>query len=131
MTAHIDTANPVARATFLRRVLQVDAATCLGTGALLALGAGWLERYLGLPAWLLFHSGLSLFPIAAFMGWVATRAPVPVAGVRLIVWGNAAWVLASLLVLGVFSPTSLGHAFVLAQAAVVALLARLEHGALP
>jgi hypothetical protein len=113
------------RSSFLRRVLFVDAATCVGTGALLALGAGPLSPLLGLPAALLFYAGLSLFPIAALMAYIGARPTA--AGAWFIIAGNAAWVLGSIAVLFLFSPTALGLAFVIAQAAAVALLAELEY----
>ena len=115
------------RSTFLRRVLLVDAATCVATGALLSLDAGPLAPMLGLPAALLLYSGLSLFPIAAFMLWVAARKSPPIAGVWLVIAGNALWVAGSLLVVVELSPTGLGYAFVIAQALIVALLAELEY----
>jgi hypothetical protein len=115
------------RATFLRRALLVDAATCVGTGALLALGSAPLAGLLGLPAPLLFWAGLSLFPCAAVMAWVALRTPLPRPGAWLVILGNAAWVAGSLAVLALFSPTALGWAFVIAQAVVVAALAELEY----
>lgn len=115
------------RSTFLRRVLLVDAATCVATGALLSLDSGMLSPLLGLPAALLLYSGLSLFSIAAFMLWVATRRDIPRPGAWLIIAGNALWVLGSLMLLFGFFPTALGYAFVIAQAVVVALLAELEY----
>ena len=115
------------RATFLRRVLFVDAATCLATGALLSLDSGPLSPLLGLPAALLFHSGLSLFPIAAFMLWIALRGELLRPGVWLVIAGNAGWVLGSAAILIALSPTALGYAFVIAQAVVVAALAELEY----
>lgn len=121
LTASLD------RFTFLRRVLLVDAATCVATGALLSLDSGTLSPLLGLPAALLLYSGLSLFPIAAFMLWVATRRDIPRPGAWLIIAGNALWVLGSLMLLFGFFPTALGYAFVIAQAVVVALLAELEY----
>jgi len=117
----------VNRPAFLRRVLLVDAATCVATGALLSLDAAPLAPLLGLPAELLRYAGLSLFPIAAFMAWVATRQVPPHPGAWLIIAGNAAWVLGSALLFIPFSPTLLGYAFVIAQAAAVALLAELEY----
>jgi len=39
---------------FLRWVFLADAATCLATGLLMALGAGLLDQLLGLPPELLF-----------------------------------------------------------------------------
>ena len=121
------TANANDRSTFLRRVLLVDAATCLATGGLLALGAGALAGPLGLPAALLLYAGLSLFPTAVFMIWVASRASLWRLGAWVVVLGNVAWVAGSIAVLVDFSPTGLGTAFVIAQGVVVALLAELEY----
>ena len=115
------------RSAFLRRVLYVDAATCVATGALMTLDAAPLSTLLALPADLLFWSGLSLFPIAAFMLWVATRRDIPRPGVWLVICGNAGWVAGSALVLLANVPAALGYAFVIAQAVVVALLAELEY----
>jgi hypothetical protein len=111
---------------FLRRVLLVDAATCVATGALLALDAALLSRLLGLPQALLFYAGASLFPCAALMLWVALREPLSRAGAWIVVAGNAAWVAASVALLFAAAPTGLGSAFVIAQALAVALLAELE-----
>lgn len=110
---------------FLRNTLLLDAATCVATGALLSLGAAPLSALLGLPAALLFYAGLSLFPIAAFMVWTALRRQAP--AVCVVIAGNAAWVLASIVVLVGFSPTVLGYVFVIVQAAAVAFLAELEY----
>ena len=118
------------RSTFLRRALYVDAATCVATGALMSLDAAPLATLLGLPAALLFWSGVSLFPIAAFMLWVASRRDIPRPGAWLVICGNAGWVAGSALVLLANAPTALGYAFVIAQAVVVALLAELEYAGL-
>jgi hypothetical protein len=112
--------------TFLRRVLLVDAGTCAGMGLFLALLAEPLAPMLGLPAALLFHAGLALLPIAAFMAWVATREQPPLAGVKLVILGNAGWVAASVALLFFVSPTALGYAFVIGQAVIVAGLAEAE-----
>jgi hypothetical protein len=114
---------------FLRRVLWLDATTCVATGALMSLGATPLASLLHLPTALLIYSGLSLFPVAAFIAFVASRSTIPAAGVWLVVAGNAAWSLTSLALLTDqrISPNALGIAFVLIQAAVVALLAELEY----
>ena len=112
---------------FIRRVLFVDAATCIGTGLFLALLAAPLARFLGLPADLLLYAGLALLPIAAFIVWVATRDQISAAGVWLVIAGNAAWVLASLALLFAVSPTVLGYAFVIGQAVIVGALAEMEY----
>lgn len=114
------------RSSFLRRVLWVDACTCLATGALLALAATPLADFLGLPAALLAYAGGALFPIAGFMIWLAVRNELSRLGVWVVILGNAGWVAGSILALFVYSPTALGYAFVIAQAVVVALLAELE-----
>ena len=79
----------------MRRIVLIDAVTCIAMGALLVLGAAALAPLLGLPDTLLQYSGLSLFPIAAFMLWVATRSNLPRAGVWTIIAGNALWVAGS------------------------------------
>lgn len=114
------------RASFLRRLLLLDAATCLATGALLTLASAPLAGVLGLPAPLLVGAGFALFPCAALMISIATLRSLPRAGVWVVILGNAAWVAASLLVLALLSPNGLGWAFVIAQAGVVGLLAELE-----
>ncbi len=113
---------------FLRTVLLVDAATCLATGLLMAFGAGLLSGLTQLPPELLRSAGLSLFPIAAFIAFVATRAELPRAGVWLVILGNIGWVAASLWVIfgGATSPNTFGYAFVAVQALAVAVLAELE-----
>ena len=122
-------AAPVGRNRFLRRILAVDAATCIATGALLAIAADPLAPMLGLSVTLLKYAAISLFPIAAFMVWVAARAPIPLAGAWLVIIGNVGWVIGSAFVLLASSPTLLGYAFVIAQAVAVAALAELEfHG---
>lgn len=114
--------------TFLRRVLFLDAATCIAAGLLMLLGAGLLADMLGLPEMLLRFAGLSLLPFAGLLLYLGAQAEPPRAGVWLVIAVNALWVLDSLLLLmlGGFTPTVLGYAFVLAQAAAVAVIAELE-----
>lgn len=115
------------RHLFLRRVLGVDAATCAVTGALMMLGADWLSSRLGLPSALLFWAGVSLFPIAAFILWAATRREPASPAIWLVIAGNAGWIAGCALVLALFDATRLGWAFVIAQALAVVLLAELEY----
>lgn len=121
----LNTSSPV----FLRRVLLVDAATCVLTGALLALGAGALSPLFGLPEVLLREAGIVLFPIAAFIAFTGTRDGVSPRAVWFVIAGNGLWVVGSiaLLLSGWVAPTALGQAFVLAQALAVAVLAELEY----
>lgn len=119
--------------SFLRSVLFVDAVTCAAMGALMTFGSGLFGRLTQIPPELLFYAGLSLFPIAAFITLVATRPVIPAAGVWLIVAGNLLWAAGSVLLLatGWIAPNLLGSSFITAQAIVVAVLTKLEHGALP
>jgi hypothetical protein len=114
---------PLGGATFLRRTLAADAATCAAMGALLAGFPAPLAGLLGLPAGLLFYAGIALFPCAALMlAAMKSRALA-----WLVIAGNAAWILGSVAVLLVASPTALGYAFIIAQAIAVAVLAELEY----
>lgn len=115
------------RTSFLRRVLMVHAATCLAMGALLVLFASPLSTLLGLPSVLLAYAGAILFPIAGFMAWLALRRDASRWGAWVVILGNAGWVTGSVLVLCLASPTTIGYAFVIAQAVVVVLLAELEY----
>ena len=113
---------------FLRRLLLLDAASCLGMGLGLVAGASLLAGPLGLPAALLSEAGIALIPVGLFMALVATRAAPPAILVWLIVLGNAGWVAQSFGLIAV-SPTisALGIAFVAGQAAFVTLVAWLEY----
>jgi hypothetical protein len=112
---------------FLKRVLLLDAASCLGMGALLAAGAGALSSIFGLDRALLFGAGAALLPIGLFILWIGVRRTLLPAAVYLIVAGNLLWVLESLLLVrGAEAISSLGTAFVLIQAAAVAGLSALE-----
>jgi hypothetical protein len=114
---------------FLRKALLLDAAASGATALLLVAGAGLLDGLLGLPVALLREAGLILVPFVAFVAWVGTREQVSRGAVLAIVVANALWVVASvgLLAGGWVAPTALGYAFVIAQAAVVALFAELQY----
>jgi len=113
----------------LRKVLLVDAATCVAAGILMSFGAGLLAGLLVLPSALLFAAGLALFPVAAFMAVVALRANLAPGAVWLVVIGNALWIAGSiwLMTSEQWSPNALGLGFIAAQAAAVAVLTFLEY----
>ena len=113
---------------FLRQVLFVDAVVSGAAGLLMAAGAPFLAPLLGLPAGLLFYSGLALFPFVALLVAVARRGSASRLLLIDIIAINALWVAASfgLLVSGAVAPTLLGYAFVIAQALAVAVLAALQ-----
>lgn len=108
----------------LRGVLAFDAATGVIMGLLLSLMPLPLSVWLGLPAALLLGAGLLLFPSAALMLLASARPHILLVG--LVVFGNVAWVAASVLVMVMMGPTALGAVFVVGQAVVVAVLAWVE-----
>lgn len=115
--------------TFLRRALILDALASGATALLMIAGAGLVEGLLGLPAALLRGAGLVLMPYVAFVVYAGTRDAISRSAVWLIIVANVAWAAAStlLLVSGWVAPTTLGYAFVIAQAVVVALLGELQY----
>lgn len=110
----------------VRKILGLDALTCLLAGAALGLGAELLAEPTGLPALVLLVAGCSLFPVAALFAWMARTPLLNRALVMIAVIGNAGWVAASIAVLALTAPTAFGVVLVLAQALVVAILAWLE-----
>ena len=114
----------------LQNILLLDAATCVGAGALMAFGSKFVAGLTGIPAPLLYWAGLVLFPVAALMIYAGLQASPSRPIVWLIVLGNVGWVIASLGVFAFIAPNALGYIFILAQAATVAVLALLEHNAL-
>lgn len=107
---------------FLRFALVGDALASGGTGLLLAGGAGFLTDVFGLPEPLLRYAGLFLLPYGAFVGYIGTRVVVSKGMIWAIILANMVWAIESILLLvgGWVSPTTLGTAFIIAQALVVA-----------
>ncbi len=112
----------------LRYALIGDALASGATGLLLAGGAGFLTGLLGLPEQLMRYAGLFLLPYAAVVAYVGTRATVSSGAIWVIIAVNAIWVIESimLLIAGWVAPTTLGVAFVAAQALVVAAFAEAQ-----
>jgi hypothetical protein len=113
---------------FLRNTLLLDAAFS-GAGALLmAGGASLLSPLLGLPQPLLFWAGVVLVPWTILVAVLSRRPAISRLLLIDVIGINALWAAASigLLLTGLVSPTALGYAFVIAQAAAVALFAELQ-----
>jgi hypothetical protein len=113
--------------TFLRRILALDALSCLAMGLLMGLGAAALAPLFGLPEPLVRVAGLALLPLAAFIAWLASRPNPPRPLVWVVILGNLAWTVESFITLGRSQATALGTAFVSAQAVAVLGLAILEY----
>jgi hypothetical protein len=113
---------------FLRNVLFADAASCVATGALQLAFTGSLSQMLNLPSALLTGTGWFLVAYAATVAFIATREPIPRALVWLLVTGNFAWAVGcgALLASGLIAPTTLGVAWIAAQAVTVVVLAELQ-----
>jgi hypothetical protein len=120
-------ANPE-KSSFLRRVLWSDAAISGAAGLLMALGAEPLAAALLVPVHILRYAGVICVAFAALLLALARSASMPREAVLAVIVGNVGWVLASIAVLFVdgVRPNPLGYAFVLGQAAAVAVLAELQ-----
>jgi hypothetical protein len=112
---------------FLRRILALDALSCLAMGLLMGLGAAALAPLFGLPEPLVRFAGLGLLPLAGFIVWLATRPNPPRPLVWVVILGNLAWTAESFITLGQSQATALGTTFVTAQALAVLGLAMLEY----
>jgi hypothetical protein len=113
-------------------MLALDAASCAALGLLLSLDGEALSPLLGLGERLLFGAGLLLLPLAAFIGWLASRPAPPAALVWLVIAGNVAWTAESFFLISAESAriTALGTAFVAGQAVAVLGVALLEYAGL-
>jgi hypothetical protein len=117
------------RTTFLRRMLQIDAAGVLAGSVVLAAGAGWVETSLGIPAAFALPTGLALLPFAAWIVYTSTRPVISSRAVWSVMILNALWVVESiaLLVAGWMPLTSAGWWVVLIQALVGGMQTELEY----
>jgi hypothetical protein len=114
--------------SLLRLALLADAAASGIMGVLLAAAADPLAAWFGLPLALLREVGLLLIPYAGLLIYLASRQTTPRLPAQLIIAGNVLWVIGSvaLLISSLVAPTTLGTAFVIAQALIVAILAELQ-----
>ncbi|GAA2830125.1 hypothetical protein [Crossiella cryophila] len=117
------TANPTG---LLRLALRLDAVASGAMGVLLLLGSSFLAELLGLSAGLLLGAGVVLVVFAAGVATVGLRRQLSRVGAWEIVVINALWVVASVVVAAILPMTGLGVAFVLVQAAAVAVFAELQ-----
>lgn len=113
--------------TFLRTVLKLDSASCLGTAALVLPAAGVLQLPLGIDATLLQAAVAPLVPIGLYMLWLGTRREAAPALVWLVIAGNIGWAAGSLFAAASLPGISaLGQLAVTGQGLAVLALALLE-----
>jgi hypothetical protein len=123
-----DRADGGERDRLVRGALKLDAAASGAAGVLSLVAGPVLDGVLGLPLALLWPAGLVFIGWAASLWLAASRAEVS----RPVVWSvivlNLVYVAASVVVVaaGWFSLTTAGIAFMLVQAAAVAVFAELQ-----
>jgi hypothetical protein len=115
--------------SFLRRALLADAVFSGVAALALTFGAGAFATLLNLPQVLLLESGLFLIAYAAFVGWLGSRPSMLKALVWIVIIGNTAWTLGSIVLLfsGSVSPNLLGQVFIVAQAIATGVFAELQY----
>lgn len=115
-------------AVTLRFLMAIDAVISGVTGMAMIVAADVLEPLLNVPATLMRSAGAMLLPFAVLVFFFSRPAQLTPSRAWVVIALNVGWVAASLLVLitGWIQPTTLGLAFVLFQAVVVAALAELQ-----
>ena len=122
----------IAPDNLLRRVLRLDACASGASGVLLIVAAAVLAdtfaAELGIPGRLLAPLGVVLVGYAIGLWFIETRPSLNRSAVQAVIVVNALWVAASVLtvLLARLPLTGAGTAFVLLQAAAVALIAERE-----
>ena len=113
--------------TFLRTILKLDAASCLGMAAIVLPFAQALSAPLGVDAAMLQGAAISLIPIGLFILWLGLRRKAPALLVYLVIVGNIGWAVGSLLAAANLPGiTGLGSFLVAGQGLAVLGLAILE-----
>src|SRR5262245_7663735 len=104
----------ISTSRFLRRVLGIDAATCVMSGLLMMFAATPLSEFMGIPAGVLFYSGISLLPFAAFVAYLASRETLWRSAVWAVIVLNVFWTVDSFMLIATASvpPTELGYSFI-------------------
>jgi hypothetical protein len=112
---------------FLRTVLKLDAASCLGMAALVLPVAGVLEGPLGIEPVLMRGAAAPLIPIGLYMLWLGLRREANPVLVWLVILGNIGWAAASLVFAAMLPDiSSLGRLAVAGQGFAVLGLAMAE-----
>lgn len=113
--------------SFLRTILKLDAASCLGMAAIVLAAGESLSGPLGIDTPILRGAAISLAPIGFFILWLGLRREAPAALVYLVIVGNIGWAAGSFAAaLDLPGITPLGALLVAGQGLAVLGLAVLE-----
>lgn len=114
--------------TTLRKVLVMDALSCAVVFAGCVLFAGTASQFLGLPEALVVAGGWICFAAGLLFAMLTASGRPSRSLLALGVFGNALWILASLVVAAAFAGqmTGIALAIVVGQAAAVTALTWLE-----
>ena len=118
------------RSNLLRRAIQADGVFAFLGGLLLAVDAGPLAAFIGLPeSWILADMGLFCVGYSALLFLAARRSPVDRGQALGFMLADVAWVIASAaILLGGWAPlNTAGIWFVLIVADIVAVFAALKY----
>ena len=121
--------NTLRVSPLLRFALRLDAIATAVTGTAMTAFAAPLSPLLQLPANLMIAAGIFMLLYAVIVAWLGQRDVLPRWAVWTVVLGNALWAIdcAALTFVGGLSPSALGIAFLLVQAAVVFGFAELQY----
>jgi hypothetical protein len=119
-------------AATLPLLLVLDALLSAATGMAMIIAADLVEPLLNVPAAVMRSAGVLLLPFAGMVFFFSRPLQLTRSRVLLVIALNLVWVAASVLVLvtGWIQPTTVGVAFVLLQAVLVAALAELQFAGL-
>lgn len=112
----------------LRKLLWVDCTAAALAGVTVLALSGWLSRLYALPHGLLLFVGTANLLYASFSFSLALRAARPLFLIKLLVFANAAWVVACMGLAASFwnQATGFGVAQLIGEALFVGALAALE-----
>lgn len=113
--------------SLIRRALLADALLSGAAGIVMIVGGAALAPLLNLPAELLIGAGIFFLPWTLALLWIARAKILSRAGAQAVIALNVAWVLASIALLFVLTPSAFGYAFVIAQAIAVGVLAEFQY----
>ncbi len=116
----------------LKLALYADAAASAALAGAQLMLPSMLAGYLSLPQLLVTETGIFLAGYALLLVYLASARQVWAAAVQVVVVGNVGWAIACMLLAAtsIVTPSALGVAFLLLQAAAVLVFAWLQQAGL-